>query len=185
MKELSLNILDITENSVKAGATLTEISIDESSDTIIITITDNGCGMTKEVLETVLNPFYTTRTTRKVGMGLPLLKLAAEQTGGSLEICSKHIDEFSDNHGTTVKTVFCKNHIDCAPLGDVVETVKTLIQGHPDTDFLFIHKQDGKEISLDTRELREVLEGVPLNTYEVIKWIEGYLCEQYSEIQKA
>ncbi|MBR4116916.1 MAG: sensor histidine kinase [Clostridia bacterium] len=185
MKELSLNILDITENSVKAGATLTEISIDETADDIIFTITDNGHGMTKEVLETVLNPFYTTRTTRKVGMGLPLLKLAAEQTGGSLEISSRHIDEFPDNHGTTVKTVFCKNHIDCAPLGDVVETVKTLIQGHPVTDFLFVHKKQGKEVRLDTRELRVVLEGVPLNTYEVIKWIEEYLKEQYSEIQKA
>lgn len=185
MKELSLNILDITENSVKAGATLTEIFIDETADDIILTITDDGHGMTKEVLETVLNPFYTTRTTRKVGMGLPLLKLAAEQTGGSLEISSRHIDEFPDNHGTIVKTVFCKNHIDCAPLGDVVETVKTLIQGHPDTDFLFVHKKQGKEVRLDTRELRVVLEGVPLNTYEVIKWIEEYLKEQYSEIQKA
>ena len=94
MKELSLNILDITENSVKAGATLTTISIEEIDDKLILTITDNGCGMTDEVLKTVLNPFYTTRTTRKVGMGLPLLKLAAEQTGGSLEISSKHIDKF-------------------------------------------------------------------------------------------
>ncbi len=182
MKELSLNILDITENSVKAGATLTEISVVESGDTITLTVTDNGCGMTEEVLKTVLNPFYTTRTTRKVGMGLPLLKLAAEQTGGSLEIYSKHKYKFPNEHGTTVKTVFYKNHIDCAPLGDVIETVKTLIQGHPDTDFLFIHKQNGGEVSLDTRELREVLEGVPLNTYDVIKWIEGYLLEQYAEI---
>lgn len=185
MKELSLNILDITENSVKAGATLTEILVAECGDTITLTVTDNGCGMTDEILKTVLNPFYTTRTTRKVGMGLPLLKLAAEQTGGSLEIFSKYKDEFPNDHGTTVKTVFYKNHIDCAPLGDVVETVKTLIQGHPDTDFLFVHNIDGKEVCLDTRELREVLEGVPLNTYEVIKWIEGYLLEQYSEIQKA
>ena len=185
MKELSLNILDITENSVKAGATLTEISIEENADTITLTITDNGCGMTDEVLKTVLNPFYTTRTTRKVGMGLPLLKLAAEQTGGSLEIFSKHKDKFPSEHGTTVKTVFYKNHIDCAPLGDVVETVKTLIQGHPDTDFCFLHKKDNGEVMLDTRELREVLDGVPLNSYEVIKWIEGYLLEQYSEIQKA
>ncbi len=185
MKELSLNILDITENSVKAGATLTEILLDESNDTIIFTITDNGCGMTEETLKTVLNPFYTTRTTRKVGMGLPLLKLAAEQTGGSLEIFSKHKETFPNDHGTTVKTVFYKNHIDCAPLGDVVETVKTLIQGHPDTDFLFTHKKNRGEVVLDTRELREVLEGVPLNTYEVIKWIEGYLLEQYAEIQKS
>ena len=185
MKELSLNILDITENSVKAGATLTEIAIDETNETIILTIADNGCGMTDETLKTVLNPFYTTRTTRKVGMGLPLLKLACEQTGGYLEIFSKHKDEFPNEHGTTVKTVFCKNHIDCAPLGDVVETLKTLIQGHPDTDFLFTHNFDNGQVVLDTRELRVVLEGVPLNTYEVIKWIEEYLKEQYSEIQKA
>lgn len=185
MKELSLNILDITENSVKAGATLTEIAIDETNENIILTIIDNGHGMTDETLKTVLNPFYTTRTTRKVGMGLPLLKLACEQTGGSLEIFSKHKDEFPNGHGTTVKTTFCKNHIDCAPLGDVVETLKTLIQGHPDTDFLFTHKLGSGQVVLDTRELRVVLEGVPLNTYEVIKWIEEYLKEQYSEIQKA
>ncbi|MBQ4120302.1 MAG: sensor histidine kinase [Clostridia bacterium] len=184
MKELSLNILDITENSVKAGATLTEIIIEELGDTITLTIKDNGCGMTDEVLQTVLNPFYTTRTTRKVGMGLPLLKLAAEQTGGSLEIFSKHIDKYPNSHGTTVKAVFFKNHIDCAPLGDIVETVKTIIQGHPDTDFFVFHKLENGEVSLDTRELRQVLEGVPLNTYEVIKWIEECLKEQYSEIQK-
>ncbi len=185
MKELSLNILDITENSVKAGATLTEISLCENGDKTVLTITDNGLGMTEEILKGVIDPFYTTRTTRKVGMGLPLLKLAAEQTGGSLEIKSKHIDEFPDNHGTTVKAVFCKNHIDCAPLGDIVETVKTLIQGHPDTDFLFTHKTENGEVVLDTRVLRETLEDVPLNTYEVIKWIEEYLREQYLEIQKA
>ncbi len=183
MKELSLNILDITENSVKAGATLTEITVEETSDTLTLTVEDDGCGMSEEVVKSVLNPFYTTRTTRKVGMGLPLLKLAAEQTGGSLEISSKHKDIYPDSHGTIVKTVFFKNHIDCAPLGDIVETVKTLIQGHPDTDFLFIHKKNGNKVTLDTRELKVVLEGVPLNTYEVIKWIEEYLKEQYSEIQ--
>ncbi len=185
MKELSLNILDITENSVKAGATLTEISLCESGDKIVLTITDNGCGMTDEVLKGVINPFYTTRTTRKVGMGLPLLKLAAEQTGGGLEIYSKHIDNFPNEHGTVVSATFYKNHIDCAPLGDVVETVKTLIQGHPDTDFLFTHKTEDGEVVLDTRELRLMLEDVPLNTYEVIKWIEEYLREQYLEVQKA
>lgn len=179
MKELSLNILDITENSVKAGATLTEISIEEDNDRFILTITDDGCGMTEETLKTVTNPFYTTRTTRKVGMGLPLLKLEAELTGGSLEITSKHFSEFPEEHGTKVCAVFYKNHIDFTPLGDVVASITTLIQGHPDTDFLFIHKTGDKEIRLDTRELRVILEGVPLNEYEVIKWIEEYLNEQY------
>ena len=179
MKELSLNILDITENSVKAGATLTEISIEEDNDRFILTITDDGCGMTEETLKTVTNPFYTTRTTRKVGMGLPLLKLEAELTGGSLEITSKHFSEFPEEHGTKVCAVFYKNHIDFTPLGDVVASITTLIQGHPDTDFLFIHKIGEKEVRLDTRELRIILEGVPLNEYEVIKWIEEYLNEQY------
>ncbi len=179
MKELALNILDIAENSVKAKATLTEISIEETEDKLILTFTDNGTGMTEETVKTVTDPFYTTRTTRKVGMGLPLLKLEAEMTGGSLRVTSKHISEDSINHGTVVVAVFYKNHIDCVPLGDIVETIATLIQGHPDTDFLFTHKTDNKEIGLDTRELRQVLEGVPLNTYDVIKWIKEFLKEQY------
>ena len=183
MKELSLNILDITENSLKAGSTLTEINIEETIEEIVLSIIDNGCGIKPEILKTVLNPFYTTRTTRKIGMGLPLLKLQAEQTGGNLVIESKHFEEFPQDHGTKVKAVFKKNHIDCAPLGDIVSTVTTLIQGHPNTDFIFIHKIGKGEVSLDTRVLRETLEGVPLNTYEVIKWIEEYLNEQYSFVR--
>ncbi len=179
MKELSLNILDITENSVKAGATLTEITIDETDETLTLTITDNGCGMTNEILDNVTNPFTTTRTTRKVGMGIPLLKMAAEQTGGSVVITSRHIAEFPENHGTEVIVTFYKNHIDFTPLGDVVSTLTTLIQGHPDTDFLFTHSMTDKTVMLDTREIKETLEGVPIDTYEVIKWIEEYLREQY------
>ena len=176
MKELSLNILDITENSVKAGATLTEISITESGNELIISIKDDGCGMSEDIVRSVVDPFYTTRTTRKVGMGVPLFKMAAEQTGGKLEI----ISDTGEDHGTTVTAYFYKDHLDFTPLGDVISTVTTLIQGHPDTDFLFTHLIDDKEIRLDTRELRAVLEGVPLNTYDVLEWIRGYLEEQYS-----
>ena len=182
MKELSLNILDITENSIKAGASLTEITLDETDDTLILTIKDDGCGMSEETVKSVTDPFYTTRTTRKVGLGIPFLKLAAEQTGGYLEIFSKTADKFSQDHGTSVKAVFYKNHLDFTPLGDVIATVITLVQGHPDTDFLFAHRKNGGEAVLDTRQLREVLEGVPLNSYDVIKWIEEYLREQYSEL---
>ena len=112
MKELSLNILDIAENSVKAGASLTEILVLESGETLTLTITDNGSGMTKEILNSVTDPFCTTRTTRKVGMGIPLLKLEAEMTGGSLAIESRHFEEYPENHGTKVTAVFYKNHID-------------------------------------------------------------------------
>lgn len=178
MKELSLNILDIAENSVKAGATLTEIILEESDFSLILKIKDDGCGMSREIVESVVNPFYTTRTTRNVGLGIPLLKMAAEQTGGGIEIVS---DTSADNHGTTVTATFNKNHLDFTPLGDVTASVVTLIQGHPDTDFLFRHTKGESEILLDTRELRAVLEGVPLDTYDVIKWIEGNLYEQYNQ----
>ncbi|MBE6732519.1 MAG: ATP-binding protein [Ruminococcaceae bacterium] len=180
MKEISLNILDITENSVKAKATLTEILLFETDSSLKLIIKDNGFGMSKEVVEGVTNPFYTTRTTRNVGLGLPLLKLAAEQTGGSMSIVSKSIEEYPDTHGTEVTAVFDKKHIDYTPLGDIVSTVITLIQGHPDTDFRFVHTYDDKTVELDTRELRAVLEDVPLNTYEVIVWIGENLREQYN-----
>ncbi len=180
MKELSLNILDITENSVKAGATPTEILIDETSDSLKITIKDNGCGMSREILESVQNPFYTTRTTRKVGMGIPLLKMQAEQTGGGITIESKTRDEHPENHGTVVTASFNKNHIDYTPLGDIVSSILTLIQGHPETDFLFRHLKSGTNVELDTRQMREILgSDVPLNSYDVICWVKEYLLEQY------
>lgn len=179
MKELSLNILDVAENSVKAGASLIEIILEEKGSVLTLTIKDDGCGMSEDILSGVTNPFYTTRTTRKVGLGLPLLKMAAEQTGGSMSITSVSEKNDSENHGTTVTAVFNTDHIDFTPLGDVVSTVTTLIQGHPEYDFLYCHKIDNKEILLDTRELRVVLEDVPLNSYDVIKWIEDCLKEQY------
>lgn len=178
MKELSLNILDIAENSVKAKATLTEIILTETDQTVTLLIKDDGTGMSEEIVKGVTDPFYTTRTTRKVGLGLPLLKMAAEQTGGKIEITSSQ----GENHGTSVKAVFYKNHLDFTPLGDVISTITTLIQGHPDTDFLFVHQKNEKEVRLDTRELRQVLEGVPLNTYDVICWINEYLREQYDNL---
>ncbi len=179
MKELSLNILDIAENSVKANATLTEILLTEADDVLTLVIRDNGCGMTEEVVRGVTDPFYTTRTTRKVGLGLPLLKLEAEMTGGTMEIISKSETTHPTDHGTVVTARFFTSHIDCPPLGDVVETLITLIQGHPDTDFYFSHRIGEREIVMDTRELRAVLEDVPLNSYEVLQWIEAFLREQY------
>ncbi len=183
MKELSLNILDITENSVKAGASLTEILIDETADTLTISIKDNGCGMSEDVVKKVIDPFYTTRTTRSVGLGIPLFKLAAEMTGGSFEISSREQALYPNDHGTVTKASFIKDHIDFTPLGDVASTLTTLIQGHPDTDFYFCHTKNGNEVTLDTRELREVLGNeVSLSEYEVIKWIESFLEEQYQSL---
>lgn len=181
MKELSLNLLDIAENSVKAGATLTELLLEQTGHVLTFTVRDDGCGMDEDTVRRVTDPFYTTRTTRPVGLGLPLLKLEAEQTGGHLTV---HSDTSPDAHGTTVTAVFHTDHIDCTPLGDITASLVTLIQGHPDADFLFSHRKDGQEVQLDTRALREVLEGVPLNSFEVLQWIEGYLREQYQSIDQ-
>lgn len=183
MKELSLNVLDVAENSVKAKASLVEIMLTENDNKLTLVIRDDGCGMTKEILAGVTDPFYTTRTTRKIGLGLPLLKMAAEQTGGNMTVDSVSETDDEINHGTTVTAVFNTDHIDFTPLGDIVATVVTLIQGHPDYDFLFLHSKGGKEVRLDTRELRLILEDIPLDSYDVIKWIEENLKEQYLDSQ--
>ena len=182
MKELSLNILDIAQNSVKAGADTVSILLDETDDTLTIRIEDNGCGMKQDFLRSVTDPFTTTRTTRAVGLGIPLFKLAAEQTGGAFSITSKHVDEYPDDHGTVTEAVFHKNHLDFTPLGDVVSTVTVLIQGSPEIRWIFRHSTGGGEVALDTDELKAALGDVPLNHIEVINWITGYLKEQYEEI---
>lgn len=179
MKELSLNILDISENSVKAGASLIQIFLEEKDNKLTLMISDNGSGMKRDILEGVINPFYTTRTTRKVGLGVPLLKLAAEQTGGYISIESRHESEFPQDHGTCVTAVFYMDHIDFTPIGDVTSSIVTLIQGNPEIDFVFSHISSEGSVSIDTRELREILEGVPLNTVEVLHWISDNLKEQY------
>ena len=173
MKELSLHILDIAKNSVKAKASLIEIIVieNEEKNFLSIGINDNGCGMTEEFLQRVRDPFSTTRTTRKVGMGIPLFEAASQQCGGKLDITSEV------GVGTKVLATFELNHIDRAPLGDMAGTIKTLIWGSPEIDFLYRHEKNGEEFILDTRELKNVLGGVPLDTPDVLEWIEGYIKE--------
>jgi signal transduction histidine kinase len=131
VKELSLHILDIVQNSTKAGATEISIEVVESlrKNLLRMTVRDNGCGMSQEVLATIVNPFSTSRTTRKVGLGLSLLQAAAEQCNGTMSIESK------EGKGTVVTATFEHNHIDRVPLGDMVSTLITLISGCPDIDF--------------------------------------------------
>ncbi len=184
MRELSLNILDITMNSVKAGATEIIIELTENKTDFVFRIIDNGKGMTKEFLKNVTDPFTTSRKTRKVGLGLPFLKLAAEQTGGSLKINSKTKEESEDgSHGTEVVAKFNKTSIDFTPLGDITSTIVTLIQGSPEIDFIYIHKIDETSIKLDTKELVEVLgDRSMLVNAEVLMWITDNLNEQYDSI---
>ncbi|MBO4385316.1 MAG: ATP-binding protein [Clostridia bacterium] len=180
MKELSLNILDIAQNSIHADASLVRILLDETDESLELSIIDDGKGMSEEFVSRVTDPFSTTRTTRKVGMGLPLLKLAAEQTGGHMTISSRERAVYPDDHGTVVTAFFYKNHLDFTPLGDVVSTVVSLVQGSPDVDFLFRHTFPNHTVELDTREIREVLgEEVPLSSPDVLVWIRETLTEQY------
>ena len=185
MKELSLNILDIVQNSLSARSTIVEIELEETDETLKVTVRDDGCGMSAEMVRNVTDPFCTTRTTRKVGLGIPLFKLAAEQTGGKLELSSTPESESPDSHGTVISGLFYKKHLDFTPLGDIVSTLGTLIQGCGDVDIVFTHRYGGQEVRLDTRELREILAGVPLNEPEVLIWIRDNLTEQYSQMPEA
>ena len=180
MKELSLNILDIAKNSVTAKADTVRITLTETETLLTIEIADNGCGMTPEFLASVTDPFTTTRTTRNVGLGIPLFKLACEQTEGEFTITSRDAFSHPEDHGTETKAVFHKDHLDFTPLGDIVSSIVTLIQADPQIRWVFTHTMPDKTVSLDTDELKAVLgEEVPLNNAEVIVWIRGYLEEQY------
>ena len=180
MLELSLHILDIVNNSVKAGSKLIEIDVNENinENLLSIMIKDDGCGMDKDFLEDVTNPFKTTRTTRKVGMGLSLFKAAAENTGGHLKI------ESEKGVGTVVETDFVYNHIDRQPLGDMGETMVSLISGNETVDFLYTHKVNGKSFRVDTREIKQILGGeISLGSPEIVIWLKDYITEGLNEIK--
>lgn len=176
MRELALNILDIVENSVKANATLVEIDVIAKDNLLTIAIKDDGKGMSKEFLAKVTDPYTTTRTTRKVGMGLPLLKMEAEMSGGSFKI------ESELGVGTTVTTCFEINHIDRPPLGDLGETMSTLLCNGDLVDYVLKYSVDDVGFSLDTRELKNELDGISLDEPEVLLFVKNYIRENISQI---
>lgn len=178
MQELSLNVLDIAQNSVRANASMVTITISErTADHFLeISIADNGCGMTEEQVAHVVDPFFTTRTTRKVGLGVPFFKMSAESTGGSFSIVSQV------GKGTTTTASYHTDHIDMLPVGDMNATILSLITMNPDMDFVYRHERDQKTYTLDTRELKAVLEDVPLNTPEVVSYLKESLEEGEAEL---
>lgn len=177
MKEIALYVLDIAQNSITANASVLEIALSETAETIVFTIADNGKGMSPELLAWVSDPFTTTRTTRKVGLGLPLLRLAAEQTGGGLRV------ESQLGVGTTVTATFHADHIDCPPLGDTASTVALLAQGLPDgMELTYTRRTERGEFRFDTAEIRAVLgPDVPLSEPEVAEWMRSYVAEGEGE----
>jgi hypothetical protein len=151
MEDLSLHILDVAENSIMASAGKIEIKIteDKANDLLTIEISDDGKGMDAETLKKALDPFFTTRKTRRVGLGLSMLAQAARQSGGEMDVSSR------PNEGTAVRATFRLSHPDCKPMGDIAETVRTLVVAHPEIDVIFEHKSNGSIYRFDSREIKK------------------------------
>ena len=177
MKDLSMHIMDILQNSTRAGATEVTLEVleDAAADTLTIRFIDNGCGMDAETVQKVINPFFTTRTTRKVGLGLPLLKQNTEQTGGSLDIQSEK------GKGTTVTAVFGLTHLDRPPMGDLAGTVVLTASAYPDIRFIFHYKNDKVDYVFDTKEVNEALDGISIQEPEVIEYLKEMIESNISE----
>lgn len=174
MREISLHILDILQNSVAAGATLIQLDVIQhnSKDLLEVVIQDNGCGINAEMLPTVLDPFSTTRTTRKVGMGLSMFKLSAMQTGGDLHITSQ------PGNGTCVRVRCHPSHIDCPPMGDLAGTVQLQAIGSPQIRLIFTFQGDHGTFEMDTKQILDVLgPDIPLSSPQVAQWLKETLIE--------
>jgi len=181
MEELSLNILDIVQNSISANAVLIKIEIieDDAENLLMIRVEDDGKGMDEDLLERVQNPFVTTRTTRKVGLGISFLKEAAEITGGSLKISS------TPNIGTEVTATFVKDHIDRQPVGDLVGTLTTLVTLNPKTDFALTYRVNDEQFDFTTREAKEMLgEEVSISSPGVVSFLSEYLSQHIEKLVK-
>jgi anti-sigma regulatory factor (Ser/Thr protein kinase) len=180
MFELALHILDLVQNSVAAGAKLVTVTIalDTEADTLSITISDDGCGMDEELLARVESPFATTRTTRKVGLGIPMFKQCALMCGGTFSLSSAR------GAGTVLTATFKASHVDLPPLGDLKGTMLTLVVGSPVTpDFALNYFVDGRSFEFDTRPIREALGGMPLSGGEILSWLDEYLAEGIAQVE--
>ena len=178
VEEISLHILDVVENSLSAGAKLVEIGLEKdlNRDRLVLEIADDGPGMSKENTGMAADPFYTTRTTRRVGLGLSLLRQAAEQTGGTFHLAS------DPGRGVRLKVEFGLSHWDRAPLGDMAGTLMSLIVGWPAVDYVYRQKCGENEFEVDTREIRRILDDVPLSDPAVMDFLRRSIREGLSEL---
>lgn len=179
MKDLSLHLLDIVQNSIAAQASRIDVilEVDLKFDYLALIISDNGKGMDAEFLQQITSPFTTSRTTRKVGLGIPLLMQNAERTGGNLEITS------TVGRGTTLKATFHPNHIDCPPMGDLAGVAAQLICSFPSVSFSFTFKNGTDEYTITTSELVEALEGIPINNTSVFPLVKQVIDSSLEELR--
>ena len=178
MRDLSMHVLDIAQNSIKAGAKLVTIRfVRYENGRLTFSVQDDGCGMKPDFLARVTDPFTTSRTTRKVGLGIPMLKQSAEMCGGEFGI------ESEPGFGTTIHASFDTANIDCIPMGDICDSLLTLVMLNPEQpEFLFQASSPAAEACFDTRQLREVLGGVPLNEPDVVAWMKESIEEEFKPI---
>jgi hypothetical protein len=179
MKELALHILDLAQNSITAEADLIKITINEDllNDILTITLEDNGWGMDEGQAEEVKNPFVTSRTSRKVGLGIPLMLAACQRCEGDLIIKSQK------NVGTKLIATFKHSHIDRAPIGNMPETIVCLLIGADNINFIYNHIVNQEKFCFDTLEIRQTLgEEVPLSSPEVLDWVKDYIKEGLSNL---
>lgn len=178
MEDLSLYILDLVQNSIAASADLIKISVleDVKNDRLIISIKDNGRGMEPKVVDRATDPFYTTRTTRRVGLGLPFIEAAAQACGGGISVSSQL------GEGTEVKISFKHSHIDRPPLGRIEHTITVLVASNPSVDFVYVHTTPLGRLQFDTKEIRQRIGALPIEHPDVIDWICSYIGEGLNEI---
>ncbi|MFL7791671.1 MAG: ATP-binding protein [Anaerolineae bacterium] len=178
MRELSLHILDALENSLEAGATVVDLTIEEdlATDLLTITIQDDGRGMSEDQLARIFDPFFTTRETRHVGLGVPLFRAATERCNGDLTI------ESQLGKGTTLRATFQHSHIDRAPLGDITGTLMAVILSGS-CDLHYVHTVDGREFAFSTKDIRPELGDIPLTHPAVRNWLRDFIIEGEESLQ--
>ncbi len=178
MRELSLHILDLVQNSLEAGANIIKLEIieDLSADVLLIRVADNGRGMDEKLRQLVIDPFVTTRMTRRVGLGLPLMEMSTKRCDGYLKI------ESTPGQGTIIEASYRHHHLDRPPLGDIVETIKTILVANPTLDFLYRHTVNDRIFSISSRELADILDGVSITQPDILIWLHKYLSDHIANL---
>lgn len=179
MTDLSLHVIDIIQNSLSAGATLIHLTVKEfeKKNLLEISIVDNGRGMSSDAVKSLENPFFTSRTTRRVGMGIPLFKDSALQSGGDLEI------ESEVGVGTTIRAFFELNHIDRPPLGDIANSFMLMVSANPEKEFIFDYIMEQGSYRFDTVEVKEVLEGMSIGDPALFSLLEGMIKSNLDQLK--
>ncbi|SMC83485.1 ATP-binding protein [Sporomusa malonica] len=178
MREISLHILDLVQNSIEAGATSVTLEISEClvDDEMTIKVSDNGRGMNEQLRQLVIDPFITTRTTRRIGLGLPLMDMSTKRCGGYLKIDS------TPGKGTVVQAMYKHSHFDRPPIGNLVETIKSILVANSELHFLYHHTVNDKFFSVSSQELAITLDGIPLTQPDVLVWLHEYLSDNIANL---